>query len=78
MPLLEKAKGELPVKAPPPTKKEATTKQPVVQQRPPSFVADDEDEVDSRPANKLDIRNDKGDSKTKAANKAKPKVCYRV
>lgn len=70
MPLLEKAKGELPAKAPPPAKKKAPTAAP---SRP--VVSDDVDEEDEEerqaaPAARQESKNEKADSKSKTQSKA--------
>ena len=72
-PLLEKARGELPAKAPPPKKKTAEAPKPV--SRPVSAVEDDEEE-NTKPAapSKAETKNEKPDLKSKALGKAKGKV----
>ncbi|XP_070200256.1 cytoskeleton-associated protein 5-like isoform X2 [Littorina saxatilis] len=68
-PLLEKARGELPAKAPPPKKKGAEA--PKAVSRPVSTYDDDEDE-DTKPA--APAKSEKADLKTKAGGKAKGKA----
>ena len=69
-PLLEKARGELPAKAPPPKKKAAEAVP-----RPASAVYDD-DEEESKPAasSKAEAKSEKVDLKTKALGKPRGKV----
>ncbi|XP_076471814.1 cytoskeleton-associated protein 5-like isoform X2 [Babylonia areolata] len=74
-PLLEKARGELPAKAPPPKKKAAEP--PKAASRPVSAVDDDdEEEEDSKPApaKKAEAKNEKSDLKSKAVGKARGKT----
>lgn len=74
MPLLEKARGELPAKAPPPKKKAAEAAP-----RPVSTVYDDEEE-ESRPTTpkKAEAKSEKVDLKTKALGKSRGKVGTRM
>ena len=77
-PLLEKARGELPAKAPPPAKKKAESSKPAPKAAapPPSY---DDDEEESRPssvASKSETKAEKPDLKSKALGKKAGKVRY--
>ncbi|KAL8599784.1 hypothetical protein ACOMHN_052297 [Nucella lapillus] len=74
-PLLEKARGELPAKAPPPKKKAAEA--PKAASRPVSAIDDDDDEdEDSKPppARKAEGKSEKPDLKSKAMGKGRGKA----
>lgn len=74
-PLLEKARGELPAKAPPPKKKAAEPAKAA--SRPVSTVDDDEDDEEESkpaPAKKAEAKSEKPDLKTKALGKARGKA----